>query len=348
MARLPAGLDLPRHRLEVHVLDAQGSTVQVTAAPPDADGLRGLARQTAAYGVPVRAAIESMNGARFVHDQLELAGWQVAIADAQKGKGLAPLAGKTDRIDAWVLAERSAATWSPRSGCPPPEVRAERERARFRLQLVRHRTALKHRLHATLLAFGRPCPVSDLFGAGGRQLLARLALPEPWIGNLTAALALIDDLDDQIDGCERDLRLGADHPYGPLLMTAPGIAWVLGSTIAAEVGDITRFPSAKKLCGDTGLCPRVYQSGSRDQRGPLATNGPPSLRWALIEAAIHAAHHPCSRDHDQRTKQRLGRQRGVRVARVEVARKLTEAIWYLLTRHQPFAPARPPTSALVA
>ena len=50
------------------------------------------------------AAIESMNGARFVHDQLELAGWQVEIADAQKVKGLAPLACKTDKIDTWVLA----------------------------------------------------------------------------------------------------------------------------------------------------------------------------------------------------------------------------------------------------
>jgi transposase len=92
-------------------------------------------------------------------------------------------------------------------------VRAERERARFRLHLVRHRTALKHRIHATLLAFGKPCPVSDLFGVGGRQLLGRLMLPEPWLGNIAAALALIDDLDDQIDACERELRhLGADHP----------------------------------------------------------------------------------------------------------------------------------------
>jgi transposase len=98
-----AGVDLSRHRLDVCLLDMQGNTVQVTAVPPDADGLRGLARQTAAHGQPVRGAIESMNGARFVHDQLELAGWQVAIADAQKVKGLAPLACKTDRIDAWVL-----------------------------------------------------------------------------------------------------------------------------------------------------------------------------------------------------------------------------------------------------
>jgi hypothetical protein len=64
MAILHAGLDLSRHRLDVHLLDARGGTVQVTAAPPDADGLRGLARQTAAYGQPVQAAIESMNGAR--------------------------------------------------------------------------------------------------------------------------------------------------------------------------------------------------------------------------------------------------------------------------------------------
>jgi transposase len=223
MARLHPGLDLSRHRLDVHLLDAHRSTVQITTAPPDADGLRGLARQTAAHGQPVRAAIESMNGARFVHDQLELAGWQVAIADAQKVKGLAPLACKTDRIDAWVLAELSRRDLVPEIWLPTPGVRAERERARFRLHLVRHRTALKNRIHATLLAFGKPCPVSDLFGAGGRQLLARLALPEPWIGNITAALALIDDLDDQIDACERDLRhLGADHPYVPLLRTAPG------------------------------------------------------------------------------------------------------------------------------
>jgi hypothetical protein len=56
MAMLPAGLDLSRHRLDVHLLDAQGSTVQVTTAPPDADGLRGLVRQTAAHRQPVRAA----------------------------------------------------------------------------------------------------------------------------------------------------------------------------------------------------------------------------------------------------------------------------------------------------
>jgi transposase len=68
-----------------------------------------------------------------------------------------------------VLAELSRRDLVPEIWLPTPGVRAERERARFRLHLVRHRTALKNRIHATLLAFDTPCPVSDLFGAGGRQ-----------------------------------------------------------------------------------------------------------------------------------------------------------------------------------
>jgi hypothetical protein len=177
----------------------------------------------------VAAAIESMTGARFVHDQLELRGWEVQVADAVKVKGLAPLAAKTDRIDAWVLAELSRRDLVPAIWLPDPAVRAERERARWRLHLVRHRTALKNRIHATLLTFGHPCPVSDLFGVAGWQLLADLQLPEPWAGDVAAALALIDDLDEQINGCEAALRIfGADHPYVPLLTTVPGIGPVLG------------------------------------------------------------------------------------------------------------------------
>jgi len=339
---LYAGLDLSRKRVDVCLLDEHGTRLETTAAPPDADGLRGLAARLAAHGQPIRAAIESMNGARFVRDELEQLGWDVSLADAQKVKGLAPLAAKTDRIDAYVLAELARRDLVPAIWLPTPGVRAERERARFRLHLVRHRAALKARIHASLIAHGLSCPVSDLFGLRGRELLDRLALPEPWAATTAASLRVIEHLDDEIAACEAELRrLGAAHPYVPLLMSAPGIGWVLAYTIASEIGEIERFASPKKLAGYTGLCPRVYQSGASDRRGPLAKNGPEHLRWALVEAAVHAARHPCYAAHYQQTKKRLGRQRGAKVARVEVARKLSEAIWYMLTRSQPFAPAGP-------
>jgi transposase len=346
---LYAGLDLSRQRLDVHVLDEEGQTIEVTAATPEVFGLRELVARISRYGDDVTAVIESMNGARFVHDQLELAGWDVEIADAVKVKGLAPLAAKTDKIDAWVLAELGRRDLVPAIWLPDPTVRAERERARFRLHLVRHRTALKNRIHATLIAFGHPVPVSDLFGTRGRELLASLAIPEPWATTLATSLRIVDALGAEIERCTTDLQAaGADHPYVALLQTVPGIAWVLGYTIAAEIGDIGRFASPKKLTGYTGLCPFVRQSGGRDDRGPLAKNGPKYLRWALIEAATHAARHPAYRDRYERTKARLGRQRGSKVARVEIARELSTAIWHMLTRNEPFAPGRPPVVPLVA
>jgi hypothetical protein len=162
--------------------------------------------------VRVRAVIESMTGARFVHDTLEELGWEVLVADAQKVKGLAPLACKTDKIDARVLAELSWRDLVPAIWLPDPSVRREHELARYRLHLVRHRTTLKNRIHATLTTFGHPCPVSDLFGYAGRELLDRMAIPDPWRRNVDASLALIDDLELQIAQLTCELkRQGADH-----------------------------------------------------------------------------------------------------------------------------------------
>src|SRR3982751_88900 len=264
---LHVGLDLSRTRLDVHAMDEAGAPVLVTTAAPDAGGLASLVSRVGEFGQPVAAAIESMTGARFVHDQLELRGWQVAIADAVTVKGLAPLAAKPARIDAWVLAELARRDLVPAIWLPDPRVRAERERARWRLHLVRHRSSLKQRVHAVLLAHGKPCPVTDLFGVRGRELLANLGLPEPWQGTIEASLRLIDELDRGIRECERERRRrGADHRYVPLLCTVPGISWVLAYTIAAETGDINRFPTPRKVAGYSGLCPRVYQSGDRDLR----------------------------------------------------------------------------------
>jgi hypothetical protein len=106
---LHAGLDLSRKKVDVCVLDGQGEQLAQLAVPPDADALRGLARRIEESDrEPVCAVIESMTGARCVHDTLEQEGWDVESADAQKVKGLAPL-------------------------------------ARFRLHLVKHKSALKCR-----------------------------------------------------------------------------------------------------------------------------------------------------------------------------------------------------------
>src|SRR4051794_27915764 len=162
---LHAGLDLSRRRLDVCLVDDAGELVEHTAAPPDVDGLRLLVERL--RGARVRAVIESMTGARFVPDTLEELGWEVLVADAQKVKGVGA-AGVQDRQDRRQGAGR--VSWRdlvPAIWLPDPSIRRERELARYRLHLVRHRTTLKNRIHASLMTFGHPCPVSDLFGYAG-------------------------------------------------------------------------------------------------------------------------------------------------------------------------------------
>ena len=95
---------------------------------------------------------------------------------------------------------------------------------------------------------------------------------------------------------------------------------MLGYTIAAEIGEISRFPSPRKLVGYTGLTPRVEQSGERDRRGPLRKNGPNYLRWALIEAAHSAGRNPQYRPIVERMRARHGRARGSKIAAIEIGR----------------------------
>lgn len=343
---LHIGLDLSRRRIDVCVLDPDGGLVSEFRAQPDRDGLRLLASRF--EGVAVRGVIESMTGARFVHDTLEGAGWVVEMADATRVKALAPLTAKTDRIDARVLAELSRRDLIPAVWLPSPGVRGMRELARFRLHLVRHRTALKNRIHSSLITWGIGVPMSDLFGAGGRHYLEGLDLPGAWQETVATTLEVIDHLDGQIADYGRRLAVvAADVPEVGLLQTAPGVGPVLGFTIASEIGDITRFPSPRHLVGYSGLAPRVIQSGDSDRRGPLTKHGPQWLRWALIEAAVHASRHRAYSQQYQSIVGRLGPQRGPKVGRVEVARRLTTAIWWMLTRGEPFAPrgSRPPLAA---
>src|SRR5262245_29540863 len=282
---LYAGLDLSRKRLDFHLLDAEGATVDVGAAAPDADGLRGLTRRLERHGQPIRAAIESMNGARFVHDRLELAHWQVEIADAQKVKGLAPLACKTDRIDAWVLAELA------RRDLVAGPARSRRARGRPLAFAPRAPPLEPEAARAR-----RPAHAREASPALGPLRPPRPAIARP--ARPTRALAEHDRRQPASDrrARPRDQRVRARATparrrprYVPLLCTVPGISWVLVYTIAAELGDINRFPSPRKLAGYSGLCPRVYQSGERDLRGPLSKQGPRYLRWMSWEGPPVAA-----------------------------------------------------------
>ena len=116
---LHVGLDLSRKRVDVCLISSEGELVEHFRAPCDRDGLYGLTRRLAVYGEPVRGVVESMNGARFVHDELVRNGWEVLVVDAVRVKGLAPLACKRARSMRACSRSCRFGIWWRRSGWRP-------------------------------------------------------------------------------------------------------------------------------------------------------------------------------------------------------------------------------------
>ena len=104
--------------------------------------------------------------------------------------------------------------------------------------------------------------VSDLFGTQGREILGRLAIPEPWATTLTTSLRMIDELSVDIAAAEADLRrLGADHPSIPLLLSMLGVGPLPAYTIASAVRSIA--PDALLVANGFSCREQIAQSGGR-------------------------------------------------------------------------------------
>ena len=95
--------------------------------------------------------------------------------------------------------------------------------------------------------------------------------------------------------------------------------------IIAEIGDITRFPSARHLCAWAGLTPTVRSSDGKARLGHISRQGSPHIRWALVEAAHKAVRTPGP----LRTSfENIARRRGRKTAIVAIARKLLTLCYY--------------------
>jgi transposase len=163
--------------------------------PADEDG---LARLVLNLGVEVKACVEMMSGALWVKDRLELAGWAVEVAHAGKVRDIAPLACKTDKVDARVLAELCRRDLVPTVWVPSLADRAIRERLRRRAHLVKLRTSHRNRIFGLLTQFGLRISLRRLRQPDALELLERRRVPAVWRRSIAGHLEEIGDLDRRI------------------------------------------------------------------------------------------------------------------------------------------------------
>jgi transposase len=255
--------------------------------------------------------------------------------------GISRARAKNDRLDARTLAKLLAAGELDAVWMPDEWTRAMRRRLSRRSQLVRSRTRAKNEVHAVLIRRlkGRP-PVTDVFGVTGRTWLGELELPDDETETIAGCLRHVDFLDGEIGELDRLIaREALTNPQVLRLMTVPGVSAVTACTFIAAIGEIRRFPSARKLVAYLGLDPRVRQSGNSPTRhGHISKQGPAAVRHVLVQAALVAVRAPGPL---RAFYERVRARRGAQVAAVATARKLASLFWALLTRQQDYAYGQP-------
>jgi transposase len=235
---------------------------------------------------------------------------------------------QTDKKAALALAQLHAAGLLEGVWIPPQEVRDLRALIARREKMVRLSTMAKNRLHSLLHRNHLILPEKP-FAPEQRSWWESLPLSSTEQFLVHSDLDTLEFAQKQVEQAEECLKkASAQDERIPLLVQLPGVAMLTAITILAAIGDVTRFPNAKKLVGYAGLGTRVHDSGKSHNSGRITKTGRRDLRRSMVNAANHAIeHHPHWKKEFERLEPHLGRSKAV----VAIARKLLVAVWHVLS-----------------
>jgi len=273
---------------------------------------------------PHAVAIETVGFYRWLWELLEPIVEKLVLADATAARALAGRRLKTDREDAFNVADLLAHDRLPVAYAPPAEVQELRDWSRRRNRLSRQHAGVLHWAKSLMNLNNRPGP-KRLDSAGLIRYLKaqRGKLPERHQRLLWDCVEQLSLIERQIDAIERQLMRLLDlprfRPAAEILATFPGVGLVTIATVLAEVGDFHRFTHRKAIARYAGLNPTVHASGGKNRTGHIAKAGPPDLRWIMQQAAWTAIRVEA---HLKRMWLKISRSAGKKAAAVAVARKM--------------------------
>jgi len=316
------GVDLHRRRSRVVILDEAGGLVSSRQVVNDPVGLVDAVGEA---GSDAEVVLEATWGWYWAADVLAEAGFGVHLAHPLAIGGYRNRRVKNDERDATLLADLLRMGSLPEGWIAPPQLRELRELVRYRHKLSQLRAGLKSQIHAVLGKEGVIPSLSELWGPAGATWLDEQQLGEAYATRIASLRRLIGRYDTEVTRLDRLVHgwLRDDTGYRAI-QHLDGVGPVLAGVFVAEIGDVTRFSSPKRLSSWAGLTPRHRESDTKVVRGPITKQGSPLVRWAAIEAvARYRGGAPI-----KATYQRIAARKGNKIARVAAARKLLTLVFY--------------------
>jgi transposase len=331
--------DAHKHYTVALVERPTGETMQETRLVHRRGAIREFLAQWTP-GSPV--AVETVGNWYWLVDEIEEAGMVPRLVHARKAKLMSGMINKTDKLDVRGLNRLQRSGTLPTVWIPPADVRDQRDLPRTRMVMVKTRTRLKNRIHATLAKYAQSVTgVSDLFAGQGRHLLndKLVQLPPHTRFATDRLLEQLEVVEEQIGDLEDRMQEAfTKTPALEWVMSLPGVGFILGIVILLEIGDVHRFPDAERLATYAGTTPRIHGSGGKIRFGRLRPDVNHYLKWAYTEAAdvICRYHKQWPHRHASQLYARVCHRKNHQKAIGAVARHLAEATYWILTKEEPY------------
>lgn len=331
-----SGIDVHKKYFISAVVDDRGQLLHKKRVSTDRPAIRKYLEELKTLG-PVKAVMEAGFNWSYLYDELaeEL---EVVLAHPTKTRLIAEARIKTDELDAESLAHLLRTDLVAKAYAPSLATRDIKNLLRYRMFLVRIRTAIKNATHAVLdrnhIEDTLWRAQTDKFGRVGMGLMKGLSLKGNDTAILKGYIELIEDLTRKIKELDGRIKgLVKEDEVTLRLRTIPGIGNILALLVRYEIDDPERFTTPGKLASYAGLVPSLYSSGGKSYYGKITKQGNRWLRWAMTEAAqVASAVSPSLGSYYQKVKAR----RGANTATIALARNLLEIVYYVWKEKRPY------------
>lgn len=317
-----AGIDVSLEQSRVCVVDATGRIVRAAKVPSAPEPLIAWFR---ALGLPMtRIGLEAGPLSQWLHSGLTAAGFAAVLLETRHVKAaLSAMIVKTDRKDARGIAQLLRMGWYRPVHVKSPSAQEVRALLAARKLLQKKAIDVELSIRGLLRGFGlKMGKVSQgQFAARVEELVSGHATLQPVFAALLQARA---GLRREFNTLHRRVLaiVRQDAVCRRVLMTAPGVGAVVALTFKTAVDDPRRFAKSKTVGAHFGLTPKKYQSGETDVNGAISRVGDAMVRAALYEAAHVMLTRNTAFSSLKRWALDIARRRGLRRAKVALARKL--------------------------
>src|SRR5919199_2343553 len=316
-----AGIDVSLERSSVCVVDGAGKIVREAKVPSEPEALVAFFGR---LGLPLtRVGLEAGPLSQWLHAGLTGAGLEAVLLETRHVKAaLSAMVVKTDRKDARGIAQLLRMGWFRPVHRKSPAAQEVRALLVGRKLLQGKLRDVELSIRGILRGFG--LKVGEVgkgkFAARVRELAAGQAMLETVTeAMLTAREGLLTEF---MTLHRRMLALARADAVCRQLMSAPGVGALVAITFRTAVDDPGRFRSSRSVGAHFGLTPKRYQSGETDVAGGISKVGDAMVRTALYEAANAMLTRSGGVSALQRWALGVARRRGLKRAKVALARKL--------------------------